>query len=286
LLPDVTRETELDGVRVVVPATHDTASAVLAVPAASGRDPADWCYISSGTWSLMGVEIARPLLSEECRALNFTNEVGAGGTIRLLKNIAGLWLLQESRRIWTEQGNEHTWDELNHQAELAPRHASLVDPDHAMFLAPRDMPAAIRRFCERIGQAAPTTVGAVVRTVLDSLALKYRYVLEMLERLVGREIKTIHIVGGGAMNRPLCQAAANACARHVLAGPVEATVLGNVLQQAIAARSIASIAEGRALIAASAGICGYSPQDTAHWNEAFGRFRQIVELGPSLAVER
>ena len=234
---------------VVLPGTHDTASAVMAVPAQSrpGQRP-DWCYISLGTWALMGVESPPPLVNDQVLQLNFTNEGGVGNTIRLLKNICGLWLVQECRRIWNQQGRNWDWEDLNRLSAAAPPLVSFIDPDAAEFLAPENMPEAIRGFCRRTGQAVPGDEGAVLRCGLESIAMKFRHVLGMCEALVGGRIETIHIVGGGTRNRQLCQAAADACGRRVVAGPVEATAIGNLMVQAIAAGDVGSIAQAREII--------------------------------------
>jgi rhamnulokinase len=274
---DAALESGLGGVDVVLPGTHDTASAVLAVPAAG--EPADkpnWCYISSGTWSLMGVESPRPVVTEKCRELNFTNEAGVGGTTRLLKNIAGLWLVQECRRIWIQAGNEFDWAELVAQASASRPLASLIDPDDASFNAPRDMPEAIRDFCRQSGQPAPASEGAVIRTALESLALRYRAVLNWLEELTDSKIETIHIVGGGTQNRLLSQMAADACNRRVVAGPVEATAIGNVMMQAVSAGDVGSIREARDVIRGSFNVEQFTPQQRRPWDEAFGRFQKLL----------
>jgi len=275
----VAQATRLKGVEVILPGTHDTASAVLAVPAASrpGAVP-DWCYISSGTWSLMGAEVSAPVVTEHCRALNFTNEGGVGDTVRLLKNIAGLWLVQECRRIWKLAGRDFAWEELIQLAESAPPLVSLIDPDHGDFVAPPDMPAAIREFCRRSGQAVPADEGAVIRCALESLALRYRRVLGWLEELLGARMSTIHIVGGGALNRTLCQMAADACQRTVIAGPVEATAIGNVMMQAVALGHVGSIAEARGVIRESFAVQSYAPRDTAAWDAADERYRALAPV--------
>ena len=279
LRKDVIAETGLTGAEVVVPGTHDTASAVAAVPAESvpGARP-HWCYISSGTWSLMGVETPAPIVTDEVRRLNFTNEAGIGGTTRLLKNITGLWIVQECRRTWSQAGREFKWDDLTRLANAAPKLVSLVDPDDAAFQTPGDMPEAIREYCRRTNQPVPADEGAVVRAALEGLALKYRYVLGALESLIGGPLDTIHVVGGGTQNRQLCQFTADACNRRVLAGPIEATALGNVMVQAIAAGSVGSIAEARNLIRRSFPLEVYEPRDAAAWSEAYVRFRAMVGL--------
>ncbi len=277
LLREVAEQSGLTGVQVVLPGTHDTASAVAAVPAASppSAQPT-WCYISSGTWSLMGAEVPEPVINDKCQALNFTNEGGIGGTTRLLKNIAGLWLVQECRRIWNQEGKNLSWDDLTRMSAKSPPLVSLIDPDDSAFLAPQDMPQAIRDYCRRTGQVVPESEGAVIRCALESLALRYRQVLLCLEELTGGRIETIHIVGGGTQNRELCQATADACQRLVLAGPVEATAIGNVMVQAIADGQLSSIAEARKVVAASFPPDRYEPRDTAAWDEAFGRFHQLT----------
>jgi rhamnulokinase len=277
LRSDVADSTGLQGVQVVLPGTHDTASAVMAVPAASvaGAVP-DWCYISSGTWSLMGVESPQPVVNDRCRELNFTNEGGVGDTIRLLKNIAGLWLLQECRRIWQQEGQQYSWDDLVQRASAAAPLVSLIAPDDSRFVAPKNMPAALGGFCEETGQAVPGSAGGIVRCILESLALRYRMVLGWLRELTGSPISTIHIVGGGTQNRLLCQMAADACNCRVVAGPVEATAIGNVMMQAVSAGDLGSIAEAREVIRNSFDVEEYLPQNPAAWDSAYTRFEQLA----------
>ena len=277
LRPAVAEATGLCDTEVVLPGSHDTASAVMAVPAAGQpSDQPDWCYISSGTWSLMGVETPSPVVNAQCSAFNFTNEGGVGGTTRLLKNIAGLWLLQECRRVWTQAGQAMSWDNMVRRAEASPPLVAHINPDAADFLAPKDMPDAIRAFCTRTGRPAPADAGAVVRCALESLALRYRMVLGMAEQLTGSQIATIHIVGGGTQNRLLCQMAADACNRRVLAGPVEATAIGNVMMQAVASGDVGSIAQAREVIRESFPVSEYVPQQAAGWDQAFARFQTLV----------
>jgi len=272
-------ETGLTKTSVVLPASHDTGSAVLAVPADSAFHPSKWCYISLGTWALMGVEEKQPIITDQVLRLNFTNEGGAGGTIRLLKNIAGLWLLQECRRVWNLAGANLDWEAINQLAAQAPPWQAIVDPDAPEFLAPENMPETICEFCRRTGQTPPADRGAIVRCALESIALKFRHVLGMCEELTGGRIDTIHIVGGGVKNRQLCQAAADACNRRVLAGPVEATAVGNLLMQAVAAGDLGSIADARQVVARSFAIEEFTPRDTASWEEAYGRFLKITSGG-------
>lgn len=277
LRPSVADDTNLAGVEVIVPGTHDTASAVMAVPANStpGARP-DWCYISSGTWSLMGVETPAPIITDRCRELNFTNEGGVGGTVRVLKNITGLWMVQQCRGKWRQEGKEFGWTELVRQASDARPLASLVNPDHPSFVAPKDMPTAIREYCKATSQPVPQTEGQVIRTALESLAMRYRMVLAMLEELVGGRIETIHIVGGGTQNKLLNQMTADATNRRVVAGPIEATAIGNVMMQAVALGEVASIAEAREVVRNSFTVEEYYPQNPGPWDYAFEKFRKLV----------
>jgi rhamnulokinase len=273
----VAEESGLKDVRVVLPGTHDTASAVVAVPAdARPATRPNWCYISSGTWSLMGAEVPRPIVTPECLALNFTNEGGVAGTTRLLKNIAGLWLVQECRRMWNKDGAAVSWEDLNFAASAAPSLVSLIDPDDPSFLAPANMPEAIRGYCQRSGQSVPNERGAIIRCALESLALRYRMVLSWLETLIGGRIETMHVVGGGALNTQLCQATADACQRVVLAGPVEATAIGNVLVQAMARGDLASLGEARQVVRLSFPVVRYEPAHGAAWDTAYDRFTKLV----------
>ncbi|MGD0899545.1 MAG: rhamnulokinase family protein [Thermoguttaceae bacterium] len=276
LRPGLAAETGLSA-EVVLPGTHDTASAVMAVPARSrpGERP-DWCYISLGTWALMGIESPAPLVNDNVLRLNFTNEAGVGHTTRLLKNIAGLWLVQECRRVWTQAGRTWGWEDLNRVAAAAPGHRSFLDPDAPEFLAPDNMPETIRDFCRRTGQPVPDDEGAILRSALDSLAMKFRQVLAMCEELACGPIQTIHIVGGGTKNRLLCQAAADASGRRVVAGPVEATAIGNIMVQAVSDGAVGSIAEARDVIRRSFEVDEYEPRNTAAWDEAYPRFLKML----------
>ncbi len=272
LRADIAESAGCGSIPIVAPAEHDTASAVVAVPASSP----DYAYISSGTWSLMGIETSRPRISDEIRAANFTNEGGACGTIRLLKNIMGLWLIQECRRTWSRKGTDHSYTELTQRAAAATPFVSLIEPDSPVFLSPADMPAEIGQFCERTGQPKPADVGATVRCCLESLALKYRWTLERLEEFRGRRIETIHIVGGGTQNRLLCQLAANATQREVIAGPVEATGMGNILTQALATGHIGSLEQAREVVRRSSELFHYTPADSPDlWDAAYSRFLDI-----------
>jgi rhamnulokinase len=260
-------------VPVIAPAGHDTGSAVAAVPAAAGDK--SWCYISSGTWSLMGVELAEPIINEQSLKFGYTNEGGVGGSIRFLRNIMGMWLVQECRRFWIKEGHDHAYAELTQMAERAASTA-LVDPNHQPFLAPGRMVPKIDDFCKLTGQRGPSSRGEYVRTCLDSLALTYRQTLEGLEKILGRSIDTIHIVGGGAQNQLLNQMTADACGRRVVAGPVEATAIGNILVQAMAVGAVKSLDEARAVVRNSFDVKTYEPRETKKWDEAYDRFRGIV----------
>ncbi|HKI01202.1 MAG TPA: rhamnulokinase family protein [Thermoanaerobaculia bacterium] len=266
--PAVAGELGLTGVPVIAPATHDTGSAVAAVPMAGGEA----IYLSSGTWSLMGVEVSSPVIDERGLAYNFTNEGGVGGTFRLLKNIMGLWLVQECRRLWASQGDEYSYARLTRLAELSPAFVSLVVPSDERFLAPGDMPGRLQAFCRGTGQPVPESVGALVRCALESLALEYRWVAERLEELTGRSLPVIHVIGGGAQNALLNQLTADATGRTVIAGPVEATALGNVLVQAIAGGHLASLEEGRALIRRSCPVQTFEPRAAEPWEAAYQRY--------------
>jgi rhamnulokinase len=224
----------------------------------------------------MGAEVPRPIVNNRCLELNFTNEGGVAGTTRLLKNIGGLWLVQECRRVWNDAGSEFGWEDLNRMALAARPLAALINPDDPTFLAPANMPLAIADYCRRTGQPAPADEGSTIRCALESLALRYRQVLCWLEQLIGGRIEVIHIVGGGAQNRQLCQATADACQRLVLAGPVEATAIGNVLVQAMAHGDLASLDEARQLVRASFPLERYEPRDADTWDAAYARFLRLV----------
>ncbi len=273
LLPSVAEEVGLSGLPVIAPACHDTGCAVAAVPA----EGPDFVYISSGTWSLMGAELPEPVINEQSLAFDFTNEGGVGGTFRFLKNITGLWLVQECRRTWARQDEEFSYDDLTQMAAQATPLQSIVDPDYPEFLKPGDMPARIRAFCEMTDQPVPQSKGAVIRCALESLALKYRWVLERLEEILGCRLEPIHIVGGGTQNWLLNQFAAGATGRRVVIGPIEATAAGNVITQMMALGHIASLEEGRQVVRNSFEVATYEPAGGAEWEEAYGRFLTMME---------
>lgn len=272
LTEEVARETGFFGVPVVATAGHDTAAAVAAVPA-EGRN---WAYISSGTWSLVGVEENAPVISAKSLKSNFTNEGGVGGTIRFLKNVAGLWLVQGCRKAWAKDGLL-SYEELVRAAANAPGFAAFIDPDSPDFLNPPDMPKALTDYCLRTGQKAPESRATMVRSLFESLALKYRTVIDQLRLVLGHPIEKIHVIGGGSRNEILCQFTADATGLPVVAGPAEATAVGNILVQAMAMGRVSSPAEMRAIIRESFELRTYEPEDTAAWDAAYVRFREILK---------
>jgi len=269
LLPHVAEHAGLGPVPVYATASHDTAAAVASVPA----EGEDWVYISSGTWSLMGVELVEPVINERSLALNFTNEIGFGGRIRFLKNIAGLWLLQECRRAWVQEGTEYSYDDLTKMASEAAPFKAILHPD--AFLHPGGMPERIASWCRSRGGSVPETPGEFARTIFESLALRYRQVLESLESVTGRRLKVIHIVGGGSRNRVLNQFVADATGRIVVAGPAEATAAGNVLVQAIGSGVLKDLAEARAVVRRSLPLSLYEPRPSEAWEKAYERFLKL-----------
>ena len=273
LLPCVSDEVGGIDTTVVNVASHDTASAVISVPDLSG----EMLYISSGTWSLMGTELNRPIINNASRCANFTNEGGAGGTIRFLKNIMGLWILQESRRQWAREGHEFSFAQLEQQARSAPAFAAFIDPDAPEFGTPGNMPARIAEYCRRTGQHVPDSVGGIVRCIYESLALKYRKVAIGVTELAGIRPSAINIVGGGSKDRLLNQMTSNACGRTVVAGPDEATAIGNLLVQAISDGELGDIKQGRELVLRSFSPNVFEPQDTAAWDAAYDCFAGVIE---------
>lgn len=275
LRDEVANRAGLPRIDVVAPATHDTGAAVAAIPTENtGR--ADWAYISSGTWSLMGVEVQEAIFNRRALELNVTNEGGIDNTYRLLKNIMGLWLVQECRRSFEKQGGSFDYAKLTQLATEAPAFRSLVDPDDEPFLSPDDMPTALQEWCRESGQPVPETEGQLVRCALESLALKYRMVLEWLEELTGLRTEVLHIVGGGTKNELLNRFTANATGRPVVTGPVEATVLGNVLVQARTSGELSTLADIREVVRNSHELQRYEPEETEAWQEAYGRFRDLL----------
>ncbi len=270
--PELAEEIGCGRVPVIAPACHDTGSAVAAVPA----DNRNFAWISSGTWSIMGAETSDPIVNAQSLKYNFTNEGGVNGTWRFSKNIMGLWPVQECRRVWARAGEELSYDELTRLAAEAAPFTSVVDVDHDDFLKPGDMPARIRAYCQRTQQPAPESKGAIVRCVLESLALKYRWVLDRLEAMLEYRLDPIHIIGGGAQNWLLNQFTADATHRAVVTGPIEATAIGNVLMQAIALGHLKSLAAARAVVRHSFKPESYEPQPSQHWDEAYQKLCELM----------
>lgn len=273
LLPDLSAQVDLGGIDVIASASHDTASAVAAVPVLGD----DWAYLSSGTWSLIGIETEHPLISAASFENGFTNEGGVAKTIRFLKNVMGMWLFERCRSQWEREGNRLTYEALLDLAKDAKPFRCVINPDDASFLNPPDMPRAIGEFCRKTGQAAPESKGEYVRCILESLAFKYKYVLENLQKLRQKPLQTLHIVGGGSQNTLLNQFTANATGLHVVAGPVEATALGNIIVQAIAKKVLSSLSEGRELIRKSFELHYVMPRDQTLWNQVYEHNKHLFQ---------
>jgi len=272
LLPEVCQETGSLSIPCIAVASHDTASAVASVPATGNK----WAYISSGTWSLMGIESRVPLVSEKTRLLNFTNEGGVDGTTRFLKNIMGMWLIQECKRIW-DSNRRLSWEEIVEMSKAATPFEFLIDPDDPGFLNPGNMPEAIQAFCQKTGQKVPLSEGQIARCIYDSLALKYKFTLHQIEEVTGTKIEKLHIIGGGANNRFLCRLTADATGLPVLAGPVEATAIGNILMQARALGYVHSLDELRNIVSGSFDPILFGPGKTEGWQGAYTRFLEIMD---------
>ena len=276
LKPALAEESGLAKVNVVASLSHDTACAVAACPTESDR----WAYISSGTWSLMGLELSEPIVTDACRELNFTNEIGYGGSIRLLKNIIGLWLVQECRRAWAAGGNEYSYADLADLAASAEPHRSVLNPSDPRFLAPDNMPQRIAETCRETGQLVPESPGAILRCALESLALLYARTLREAEKLVGWQLEKLHIVGGGSRNALLNQLTADAANMEVVAGPTEATAYGNVLVQSIAAGEVAGLAEARQIVRNSFDTESFKPNPSPELESIRARFDQLCGNDP------
>jgi rhamnulokinase len=255
-------------------ACHDTASAVASVATSPNK-----AFLSSGTWSLLGTELPEPIMTSKACALNFTNEGGVCGTVRLLKNIAGLWLLQECKKSWIASGDDSSYHKLLAAAAVHEQNSfrSLFDPDHPAFLRPDDMPSAITAYFNRTQQATPEDAPRLTRAILESLAFKYRQVLESLEELSGRRFDEIRIIGGGSKNRLLNQFTANATGKLIVAGPVEATALGNIAMQMVATGAVTSLNEAREIIGRSFPVERFEPCDSDRWDSHYLRFQHYVE---------
>ncbi|MFC4778661.1 rhamnulokinase family protein [Paenibacillus sp. GCM10023252] len=274
LRASLSEELGIPATQVYAVAEHDTASAVVAVPALDRS----FAFLSCGTWSLVGTEVEQPVISELAQQLNFTNEGGAYGTYRLIKNIMGLWILQECKREWERAGIASSFADLVVEAEQAPPAAAYIDPDDPLFLHPGEMTPRIEQYCIRTGQPAPNSIGEIVRCIIESLALKYRYALELTERLSGQTFAGLHMVGGGIHNQLLCKWTAGALGKPVWAGPAEGSAIGNLVVQWIAAGELADIWEARRVIRDSFPITVYEPEDSDTWEDAYGRFCRVTGL--------
>jgi rhamnulokinase len=269
LKKDIAEKFGCGQIPVVAAGSHDTAAAVASVPA----NEKNWAYLSSGTWSLMGVEIPNAVINDSTFKYEFTNEGGICGTIRLLKNIMGLWLVQECRRVWKEQGSKLSFAELTAMAEKAKPFAAVINPNDSRFLAPCDMPAVINGYLKETGQAEVTDKGQLIRVILESLGFYYRKTIEIIEEITRQKIDALHLVGGGIQNELLCQFTADATGKKVVAGPVEATAMGNIMVQAMATGQIKSVRDGRALVAKSFDLKIYQPANYKVWNEKYKEFK-------------
>ena len=273
LLPDIAEELGIKPFSIVAPASHDTASATVAIPA----ETSDYAWLSSGTWSLFGGVSDKPLVSAEALAYNFSSYGGVAKMFFPWKNMWGLWLVQECRRIWMREGDTYSYDDLTQLAAGAKPFTAIIEPDDLSFLSPENMPEAIQTFCRRSSQAIPQTRGEIIRTILEGLALKYRWTFEKLQVVLGRELHRIHIVGGGSKNRLLCQFTADVTQEPVIAGPVEATSIGNILVQAVAKGYLSSYAEAKELVRRSFNLVEYEPGSRAGWDEAYIKFKTFLE---------
>lgn len=263
---------DYDGIPVIAPACHDTASAVAAVPTTTP----DFAYISSGTWSLVGLEMDEPLITKAALAANVTNEGGVFGTYRLLKNVMGLWILQQCRQVWQQQGDSFSYEELVRMAKTSPELRSFIDVNDAQFLPPGNHVRFIQESCKETRQPIPENPAAITRCVLESLALAYREVIETLQQIHEQNIEAIHIIGGGANNELLNQMTSNAIGIPVIAGPTEATVIGNALVQLVALKAIEDLNEGRHLVSQMSEIKSYEPRDKMQWDEAFHKYKMMI----------
>ena len=263
---------EYQGAKVIAVAGHDTQCAVAALPAPD----ANAAFLSCGTWSLLGCELDNPILTQRSRLDALSNEQGANGKINYLKNIVGLWLIQESRRQWRREGQEYSYAQLEQLALAAEPLRSFIDPDDPLFTPPGDIPGRVREFCRRTGQPVPETVGQVMRCICESLALKYRFALEQLSRATGKQFSVLHVLGGGAKDGLLCRMTADCAGIPVIAGPVEATALGNILIQLVALGELPDIAAGRALIAATEPVKRFAPGDRNDWDKAYETYTTIL----------
>jgi rhamnulokinase/L-fuculokinase len=273
LLEEICNELKVPSVPVIAIGSHDTASAVMAVP----TKKEDFIYISCGTWSLFGTEAKQPYINEKSAEYNLTNEGGFSDTIRFLKNIMGLWLIQESRRQWIREGYAVTYADLEKEALEVPAFKSFIDPDFDSFSKPGDIPSLVAKFCKDTKQSIPNTRGEIMRCIYESLALKYKLAFEQIKSVTGKEFSVVHIVGGGTKDNLLCQMTANSCGVDVIAGPIEATALGNVASQLIANGNILDLKSARNIILDSEQTTKYEPKDTKLWEDAYKIYKKIVK---------
>jgi rhamnulokinase len=276
LLPSVAAEVGLPhgaAARVIAPACHDTGSAVVAVPAAAPN----FAWISSGTWSVVGAEVPRPVINERSLHYNFTNEGGVGDTFRFSRNVMGLWLVQECRRTWAHQGESHSYGDLTAMASQAEPFLAVIDPDYGEFFKPGDMPARICEYCRTTGQPVPESKGAILRCILEGIALKYRWVLERLEEMLGYRLEPLYVVGGGTQNQLLSQFTADATCRQVITGPVEATATGNILMQLMALGHVTTLAQARQVVRESFALSRFEPGHRHGWDQVYGRLLAAMQ---------
>jgi len=276
---NIAKEVGLDkDTKIIAPACHDTGSAVAAVPVDMEKySSGEWAYLSSGTWSLLGVELNKPLINKKVLKYNFTNEGGLNNSIRFLQNVTGMWIIQECKRIWENEGKEFTWEEIVFEANKAPKFQHIIDPNNPMFLNPKDMLVVIQKFCKDHNQQKPESVGEISRAIFESLAFKYKEVVEVLEELTRKEVKILHIIGGGASNNLLNQFTANALDIPIKVGPIEATTIGNILIQAYATGEINDINELRTTVHNSFEIQTFIPQNTKEWDINYKRYKKILD---------
>lgn len=271
LLPSIAREVRLKETKVIAPAAHDTAAAIAAVPAIDKN----FIYISSGTWSLMGTELSEPLVSKEALVNNFTNEGGIFGTIRFLKNISGLWILSECKKLW-DKVHSCTYKQLNEEVLQIKPFKSFIDPDNPLFLNPENMIEAIKQFCRATNQVIPDSRGELVRCILESLAMKYKHVYNRLTKILKKSFERLHIIGGGSQNQLLSQFAANSTGLEVKTGPIEATAIGNILTQAISQKGKKKFSDIRRIVINSFDIQTFSPEEVSEWDDAYQTFIKIL----------
>lgn len=272
IVPPGTRLGEFNGIPVIAPATHDTGSAVVAVPTTTKN----FAYLSSGTWSLLGLELQEPVITDATYHANVTNEGGAYGTFRFLKNVVGLWIAQQCRATWQAEGTPYSYDQLTQEAADAEPFRSYIDPDDQLFLPHGDMPSRVREYCQRTGQLVPETVGQIMRTVFESLAMKYRVELDCLTEMSGKQVDRLHIIGGGGRNKLLSQMTANVTGREIVVGPFEATALGNGIVQLITLGALDNVVQAREILSRTQETFTYEPQEVNIWEEQYQRFRELI----------